>query len=102
MQIITFNGLNTTRIVYFSLITDCRTPRAMPISSPSNGSSRGRHAAKTNSMGRKARLDDVERALDWSEGKFAELFIAELASITGGIYAWEGGLNVNVSSLFID
>jgi hypothetical protein len=38
----------------------------------------------------------------WSEGKFAELFIAELVSITCGVYACEGGLNVNVGSLFID
>jgi hypothetical protein len=33
---------------------------------------------------------------DWAKGKLAEFFLSEIVSVSAGVYAWEGGMNVNV------
>jgi hypothetical protein len=33
----------------------------------------------------------------WEHGKLAEFLFAEICSMSGSVYAWEGGCNVNVS-----
>jgi hypothetical protein len=34
---------------------------------------------------------------EWAKGKMAELIVAELVSMSAGVYAWEAGMNTNVS-----